>query len=260
MILRRLLTRKSRASDAPLPPPMPERACYAVGDLHGRSDLLDLMLRAISADAGDQAHDIVFLGDYVDRGPDSAGVLLRLQALESGQDNVTCLMGNHDRMLLDFTVAPLMETRWLMNGGDATLASFGIAESRVSDQGLALSETLGVGRSDSLAGWLEARPLWWRSGSVIAVHALTDPRASMEEQDDDTLLWARPGRRLVPRSDGAWVVHGHTIVDAPEIREGHVAIDTGAFRSGTLTAAVFAPGKEIRFLQVTAEWGPGRAG
>ena len=253
MILRRLLTRKPAASDAPPPPPVPARPCYAVGDLHGRSDLLDAMLRAIDADAAGAAHDIVFLGDYVDRGPDSAGVLMRLQALESGQDNVTCLLGNHDRMMLDFTVAPLMETRWLMNGGDATLASFGIAGSRAPEQAVALAEALGAGRPDSLAGWLEARPLWWRSGSLIAVHALTDPKLPMEEQDDETLLWARPGRRLAPRSDGAWVVHGHTIVDALEIRAGHVAIDTGAFRSGTLTAAVFAPGQEIRFLQVAAE-------
>lgn len=253
MILRRLLSRSDPEEAAPLPLPVPERPVYAVGDLHGRSDLLGAMLRAIAEDAGAAAHDIVFVGDYVDRGPDSAGVLARLQALERTQAHVTCLMGNHDRMMLDFTVAPLMETRWLMNGGDATLASFGIAAARAPDQAVALSEALGVGRPEGLGAWLEARPLWWRSGSLIAVHALTDPTLPMEEQDDDTLLWARPGPRLAPRSDGAWVVHGHTIVADPEIRAGHVAIDTGAFRSGTLTAAVFAPGAETRFLQVRAE-------
>jgi serine/threonine protein phosphatase 1 len=252
MILRRLLSRKTPPEAAAPPPPAPERPAYVVGDLHGRSDLLDAMIRAIGEDAGDAAHDIVFVGDYVDRGPDSAGVLARLRALERMQNNVTCLMGNHDRMMLDFTVAPLMETRWLMNGGDATLVSFGIAAPRAPDQAAALAEALGVGDPDGLAAWLEARPLWWRSGSLIAVHALTDPKLPMEEQDDDTLLWARPGPRLAPRSDGTWVVHGHTIVPDPEIRAGHVAIDTGAFRSGTLTAAVFAPGAEIRFLQAAA--------
>ena len=252
MILRRLLTRKPPGEVEAPPPPVPDRLAYAVGDLHGRADLLDAMLRAIDADAAGAAHDIVFVGDYVDRGPDSAGVLARLQELERAEAHVTCLIGNHDRMMLDFTVAPLMETRWLMNGGDATLASFGIAASRAPDQAAALAGKLGVGHSDGLAAWLEARPLWWRSGTLIAVHALTDTSLPMERQETETLLWARPGPRLSPRADGAWVVHGHTIVAEPEIRAGHVAIDTGAFRSGTLTAAVFAPGETIRFLQVAA--------
>jgi serine/threonine protein phosphatase 1 len=253
MILRRLLSRRPAEAAPPEPPvPEPERLAYVVGDLHGRADLLDAILVAIAGDAGSAAHDIVFVGDYVDRGPDSAAVLDRLQALETAQEHVACLLGNHDRMMLDFTVAPLMETRWLMNGGDATLASFGIAAPRAPDQAAALAEALQAGRPGGLAAWLEARPLWWRSGSLVAVHALTDPARPMEEQQDDTLLWARPGPRLTPRDDGAWVVHGHTIVPEPEIRAGHVAIDTGAFRTGMLTAAVFAPGAAIRFLQVEA--------
>jgi serine/threonine protein phosphatase 1 len=103
-----------------------------------------------------------------------------------------------------------------------------------------------------LGAWLAARPLWWRSGNLIAVHALTDPAAPMEAQDDETLIWARPGRAFAPRADGAWVVHGHTVVPEPRVQAGHVAVDTGAYRTGRLTAAVFTPaGDAPRFLQVT---------
>ncbi|MEM9901426.1 MAG: metallophosphoesterase family protein [Pseudomonadota bacterium] len=240
-------------------PPRPERLTYAVGDIHGCLAPLEALLQRIRDDAGGKPHDIVFLGDYVDRGPESARVLERLRALEEEADErrrVICLKGNHDAMMLHFMDAPEDGVRWLFLGGQETLASFGIGHvsmqadidnpmtARVAAQAEALRTQLG----DAAAQWLAARPLWWRSGDLVAVHALTDPALPMEAQSEETLLWERPGRRLVPRADGTWIVHGHTIVPEPSVRARHVSVDTGAFNGGPLTAAVFTPGSPIRFV------------
>jgi len=251
MILRRLL---GRGGGPERDPPRPEALTYAVGDVHGCRAALQAMFAAIEEDAGDAPHRIVMLGDYVDRGPDSAGVLHDLLDRDRRDRRVTCLAGNHDRMMLRFLEAPEDGARWLFIGGQETLASFGVPF-RIADAGgedglAGPAEALKQALGPAVRGWLARRPLWWRSGDLVAVHALTDPVLPMEAQDEETLLWARPGRDLVPRTDGAWVVHGHTVVDAPRIRAGHVAIDTGAFRGGPLTAAAFAPGEAPRFLQV----------
>jgi serine/threonine protein phosphatase 1 len=254
MILRRLF---SAAPDTrAMPPPAPERQTYAVGDVHGCRESLQALLEEIERDPAGTEADLVFLGDYVDRGPDSAGVLADLMAMERDDPRVTCLAGNHDRMMLAFLDDPDKEVRWLWTGGEATLESFGVpviqpagregSRAFLADQAAGLDAALGP----ELRAWLAARPLWWRSGNLVAVHALTDPARPMEEQDAETLTWARPGRDLAPRHDGAWVVHGHTVMPEPTIRAGHVAIDTGAFRGGPLTAAVFDPGAAPRFLQV----------
>jgi len=261
MILRRLF-RGAEAERPGLPPPRPERRTYAVGDLHGRLDLCEAMLSAITADAGGAEHDLVFLGDYVDRGPDSAPVLRRLQGLGRDAQRIVCLMGNHDRMLLDFLRDPVADPVWLGVGAQETLASFGVPPVRAGDtpddaeRRVRAAAELAAAMGDDLRGWLAARPLWWRSGDLVAVHALTDPGLSMEDQAEETLLWARPTPGLPPRADGAWVVHGHTVMPEPRVRAGHVAVDTGAWRSGRLTAAVFTPGGDPpRFLQVSAEIG-----
>jgi len=252
--------RDDAATPAPHGPPRTDRRTYVVGDIHGRHDLLEEMLARIAQDAAGRAHDLVFLGDYVDRGPDSAAVLRRLAALAAGRAEVTCLLGNHDRLLLQFLAAPAeVGARWLAVGGDATLASFGVALGAASGTGpdgpaaaerhRARAAALAAAMGEPLRDWLAARPLWWARGDLVAVHALTDPARAMEEQDPETLLWARPGRDLAPRQDGRWVVHGHTITAEPTLRAGHIGVDTGAFRSGRLTALVADPQAAPRFLQ-----------
>ncbi|MEL6204809.1 MAG: metallophosphoesterase family protein [Pseudomonadota bacterium] len=239
---------------APLDPPRPARLTYAIGDIHGMYGLLGEMRAAIQEDAGSAPHDIVFLGDYVDRGPHSRRVLTDLMDFEQSASHVVCLRGNHDQALLDFLDAPAANAHWLSWGGQETAASFGVfglagggsLTERLERMGAAMSSAV----DPALRDWVADRPLWWRSGSLVAVHGLTRPTIPMEQQDAETLLWARPGRDLAPRDDGAWVVHGHTIVPNPLVRAGHISIDTGAFRGGPLTAAVIEPDVEPRFLQV----------
>lgn len=240
-----------------LPPPVTNRLTYVVGDIHGCSDLLDALIDLIETDQTDREADWVFVGDYVDRGPDSAGVLRRLRALsDDPARRVTCLLGNHEAMMLQFLKTPTESAEhWLLNGGLATLSSYHVdrvsgdtADERHNALALELRRALPRGTED----WLSGLPMWWQSGNLAVVHALTDGQRPMQEQAAETLLWARPTKRLQPRSDGVWVAHGHTVTPEPAIRAGHVAIDTGAFHSGVLTAAAFDKG-EIRFLSTKAE-------
>ena len=237
---------------APGPAPAPERPVWAIGDIHGCAAQLDALLDAIEH-AGGGAEALVLLGDYADRGPDSAGVFRRIRALSEGEGRaVTCLMGNHDRMLLDFLDDPVgAGARFLGNGGQETLLSFGVlpaasgpAEARLQAQAEAFAAAIG-----DLRDWLAARPLWHRSGDCVFVHAQTEPATAMEAQPEEVLLWARPPKRQQPRTDGAWVIHGHTVVPEPRVEAGHVAVDTGAYRGGRLTAVRLEAGQAPRFLQ-----------
>jgi serine/threonine protein phosphatase 1 len=224
--------------DAPIDP---QDAFVAIGDIHGRLDLLQALLDRL----GDTVPDLplVFLGDYVDRGPDSAGVLRLLHDL-----GPTCLMGNHESMLLEFLDSP--ETgwpRWRVNGGDATVASFGLDPH--ADDPAALSQGLRARMGDALCDWLAALPLTWQSGNVMASHAGGDPTRQIEPRRGHGLLWGHPKFLTTPRRDGLWMVHGHFIHEAPEICGGRIAVDTGAFVTGKLSAAIIRPG-DVHFVTV----------
>jgi serine/threonine protein phosphatase 1 len=226
-----------------------------VGDVHGRVDLLRRLLDAVTADAATRgASDealVVTLGDYVDRGDDSRGVLALL-----GQDNpappLACLslMGNHERMMLDFLDDPEgTGPRWFRNGGEETMASFGLID--LPGGWDARGALLRAAMPEGIEAWLRGLPLWFRSGDVVCAHAGLDPRRPPEAQDARTLLWGMPAFRRRARRDGLWVVHGHTIVPAPEIADRRIACDTGAYYSDCLTAAALYPGEPVRFLQAT---------
>jgi len=228
-----------------VPSPLdPERPLYVVGDVHGRADLLERIIARIAEHAADAPHDLVFVGDYIDRGEDSRAVLERLQALEAAA-HVTCLSGNHEQMLLDFLDDPATNgRRWLRSGGLQTLASFGVGgvTETASPAQLAAAGDEFLGALGPLAGWLRARPLMFESGNILVVHAAADPNTPASEQVDKTLLWGHPKFAHVPRQDGLWVVHGHTIVEAAGAEDGRISVDTGAYATGRLTAAVIAPG------------------
>lgn len=230
--------------------PAPEGTVYAIGDIHGRDDLLVRLLDRLSADA--PAAPLVFLGDYVDRGENSAAVLRRLAGLKSQWSGpVIALMGNHERMMLDFLAAPEdSAARWLRNGGLQTLASFsvgGITEAPGPDEARAAADRLRDAMGADLVDWVEGLALQHASGNVHFVHAAADPAMPMAVQEPRTLLWGHPAFAGTPREDGQFVVHGHTVVEAPGVSAGRVAVDTGAWFTGRLTAARIAPG-DIGFM------------
>jgi serine/threonine protein phosphatase 1 len=233
-------------AEAPLP--QLEAPVAVVGDLHGRADLLEGMLARLALLPEARDLRVIFLGDAVDRGPDSAGVLHRLAALQAAPApfaSVTCLMGNHDRMMLDFLDDPAAAgPRWLAHGGAETLASFrvpapapGDAGARLQAQAQGLEAALG-----DLRGWIAGWPLSWSEGRLWVTHAGADPCTSPAGQDPQGFLWGGRGFYEGARRDDLWVAHGHRIVEAPCAQGGRIAVDTGAWRTGRLTAAVLVGG------------------
>jgi len=244
--------RRKRESSASGPAPQPQDRALIVGDVHGRADLvleLDELIERYYP-----GWPVVFLGDYVDRGEHSREVLELLSSASSqGTPPVTCLMGNHERMMLDFLDDPERHARrWLRNGGLQTLASFGIAlpvgnADDATDLLLARDALADAVGADVIA-WLRGLPLTWNSGNVWAVHAGADPDVAMDEQSPEVLLWGHPAFRRQPRGDGQWVVHGHTVVDRPGMHDGRISTDTGAYATGRLSAVAVAP-DSVTFLQ-----------
>lgn len=230
-----------------MPPPAPDAAFFAIGDIHGRDDLLARLLDKIAH--AQSTGPIICVGDYIDRGEDSAGVLRRLMALGPG---ITCLMGNHEDMLIRFLDMPAENgARWLRNGGLQTMASFGIGnvtESSSADELTDARDRLRAAMGEPLERWLRALPTRWQSGNVAVVHAGADPALPLDVQTPETLIWGHPDFAKRARADGIWIVHGHTMVDDPVAVAGRISIDTGAYATGRLTAAhVAADG--LRFLQ-----------
>lgn len=264
--MRSILRRKARAeavaeSTAPATQdmPLPKQQTYIIGDLHGRADLLELMLELIDAHIGGTAAEdpmLVFVGDYIDHGPDSAVVLGRMRELqESFPGNVTCLMGSHERMMLDFLADPATRgPRWMRSGAVETLRSFGVATADLEvspeyDAFPTAANSLRRRLPAETLKWMENLPLSWSSGNLWAVHAGADPGHDMDAQSARVLLWGHPEFDGGPRDDDVWIAHGHTEMDAPTVSEGRIATDTGAWRSGRLTACAVRPNGRYDFLQ-----------
>ena len=246
---------KQVEADSASTPIAPEQPFVAIGDVHGRADLLVEIDRLIDTQC--PGWPVVFLGDYVDRGDESREVLELLMSVSPDDTpSVTCLMGNHERMMLDFLDDPA-ETgpRWIRNGGLQALASFGIAPPRGgtgdAEALVELRDRLVEAMGTAMIDWLRARPLFWQSGNVWAVHAGADPGLPMTGQPDEVLIWGHPEFRQTPRTDGQWVIHGHTIVDAPYARAGRIALDTGAYATGRLSAAAISA-DGVEFIQTGA--------
>ncbi len=240
---------RNAAQDAGFPASeiAPEQRFVVIGDIHGRLDLLQTLLPKLDDDC-----PLIFVGDYVDRGDYSAQVLRQLHHLsETSNGRVVCLLGNHEEMLLRFVEDPKrVGGLWLNNGGLQTLASFGIAginEAVFGDGAVAVAARLRQSMGDALLSWLNTRPLTWTSGNVTVVHAALDPNQSVETQSRQICVWGHPQFPRIPRQDGQWVVHGHTIVDHARARHGIVSIDTGAFATNRLTAAEIFKGG-VRFV------------
>lgn len=212
-------------------PPDPLRPVAILGDIHGCDRLLARLLPRLEG-------QVICVGDYIDRGEESAAVLDRLIA----RPEVLCLRGNHEDMLLAFLDDPEGKgPRWLRYGGLQTLASFGVGGDLSTGRLGHIRDALARAMGDERIDWMRALPLWWQSGNLAVTHAGADPRRDLAQQEARDLLWGTPefGRR--PRTDGLWIAHGHVIVDAPTAEGGRIAVDTGAYATGRLTAAIIAP-------------------
>jgi serine/threonine protein phosphatase 1 len=226
---------------------------YAVGDVHGRHDLLARLLDRIFEDAAafEATPKIVFLGDYIDRGEHARDAVdLLIELAERPEAETVFLMGNHEQMLLRFLRDPASGSRWLRYGGLQTLMSYevgGAGNLRAEGEALrfrgALIEALGPH-----LGFIEGLRVAHRDGNLFFAHAGADPALPTDEQDVATLLWGCESFRTTDRDDGVWVVHGHFVVDQPAAERGRIAVDTGAYFSGRLTAARIAGG-EVVFLE-----------
>lgn len=248
--LRGMLRRSGGAAELP---PFPARPVCVIGDVHGRADLLDRMATRIAARDPQRRARCILVGDLVDRGPDSAGVLRRAHALCRAElGRWLCLLGNHERMLLDFLDEPATHgPRWLANGGEVTAASFGLSLQHGRDRPAALARLaadLAAALGAELRDWLRGLPMLWQEGALVVSHAGIDPARPLAAQDADALLWGRRSGGTQGASAGFWVVQGHVARPAPVMRGRRILVDTGAWRSGRLTAAWLEAG------QAAPEW------
>lgn len=228
---------------------------YAIGDIHGCDDLLARMHETIAADRVSRpiaSYRIVHLGDYVDRGPDSAAVIERLSRLAESDENVLFLRGNHETLLLDFleTANAEAEATFLANGGVATLASYGIVAGRRSwrrrSEGLAARFRARL--PERHYAFLESLRYSARIGDYFLCHAGVRPGIVLDQQDRFDLTWIREGFLDSDGDFGAIIVHGHTPAQQPEIRPNRINIDTGAVLGGGLTCVVLED-NTYRFLR-----------
>lgn len=234
----------SRQSALTFPPLAPEEEFTAVGDIHGRYDLMQRLMDHLARRSN--LRRLVFLGDYIDRGEQSAEVLKGLHWLSSNSGGVICLRGNHEDMLLGFLEDPLRHgPAWLQHGGRQTLLSFGVAPAysgAPEADWLAARNSLQSKMGADLIAWLRALPVIWQSGNVATVHAGADPSRPMDAQNDQDLIWGHPNFLRMPRRDGVWVLHGHTIVEDVAADQGRIGVDTGAFATGRLSAVTVTSG------------------
>lgn len=208
---------------------------FAVGDIHGCFDKLQLLLSACERIRAGQDARFIFIGDYIDRGPDSRRVvdfLIRQQA--ERPDIFICLRGNHEDMLLSAAAAARTDRdflHWWSNGGEQTLASYGLDDPRDLP-------------AEHLA-WIRTLPLTMQEPGRLYVHAGIRPGVPLSRQSEQDLLWIREPFLSSDEDHGIFVVHGHTPsrTGKPELRPNRLNLDTAACFGGPLTAAVFAAGE-----------------
>lgn len=225
---------------------------YAVGDVHGRLDLLLRLEEQIQRDVAQLGMRavIVYLGDLIDRGPQSAQLLDHLLATPAAIERI-CLAGNHEDMMLRFCAAPSRRDIWLGNGGYETLVSYTGAAApvdRALHDGRLLSPLVNTAIPPAHLAFLAGLPVMLRLGPFILVHAGLRPDRPLDRQSDADLTLYRGVAPILP---DLTIVHGHTPVAAPLVTAGEINLDTGAFATGRLTAARLTAAGEVTVFSVT---------
>jgi serine/threonine protein phosphatase 1 len=227
---------------------------YVIGDIHGRLDLFDALIEAIERDdrAADGAGSIVvLLGDLVDRGPDSAGVVARAREWQARRP-VRILAGNHEEMFLASFHDLRILRNFLRHGGRETVLSYGVGRDRYNEAELEeLQDLMNAAVPEADRAFLRSFEDYLVAGDYLFVHAGIDPSLPLEEQDRHDFLWIRD--RFLRHEEPYLhvVVHGHSIVEEIDERPNRIAIDTGAFASGRLTALVLEDDRR-RVIQAVA--------
>jgi serine/threonine protein phosphatase 1 len=253
--IRRLFEREEPAHP-PAAVPAGQRI-YAVGDIHGRLDLFDALIAAIEADdAASGAADttVILLGDLVDRGPDSAGVVARAREWQ-GRRKVRILAGNHEEMFLHSFERTETLRHFLRFGGKETVLSYGIdpeeyLKASVED----VREMMHAAIPADHRAFLESFEDMIAIGDYLFVHAGIAPDVPLPEQRIGDLRWIREPFLSHAQPHGAVIVHGHTITDEPQDKGNRIGIDTGAYMSGRLTALVLE-GTTRRYLEAIDDGG-----
>jgi serine/threonine protein phosphatase 1 len=230
--LARLFGRAPAPSDAPL--------IYAVGDVHGRRDLLRELIDIIHEDREGRPTEVIFLGDYIDLGPDSSCVIDDLMR-RRGMDGVKslCLMGNHEATMLGFLDGEEKGLSWAEHGGLDTLASYGVRPPARRTDPAAWSETraaLAEAVPQEHLDFMRAMPMITRRGGYLFVHAGIDPKRPLDEQGEREFLWIRKPFHKAAKNLEFTVVHGHSANLKPVLTRDRICVDTGAYTTGELTA------------------------
>ncbi|WP_395646902.1 metallophosphoesterase family protein [Terricaulis sp.] len=228
---------------------------YAIGDVHGECARLEELHAFIRADIADNGHDykIVHVGDLVDRGPDSRGVIQRIMALHEREgERAITIRGNHEELMLHAydNHESVGIYHWATNGGDETIFSYQMANGPHDDWRQSIDK--------SHIAWLRTLPTIWRDEErrLAFVHGGIDPK-TFPDCTDEIRLWTRSQKFFDPNRwperpelEGLLVVHGHTPTDdfRPHVNPRRINVDTGACFGGRLTCVVLAPGQAPRFL------------
>ncbi|MEP7007064.1 MAG: metallophosphoesterase family protein [Sphingomonas bacterium] len=228
---------------------------YAIGDVHGRLDLLEASLGQIDRHSAtlppaDSVH-VVLLGDLVDRGPDSAGVLRLAHEIQSRSGLLVVLKGNHEELMVRaIDGEPGVMRTWMKVGGAETLMSYGIDPAMTDADIMPATKALAQRVPRAIVDWLRALPLTAQSGDYLFCHAGIRPGVPLARQSREDLLWIREEFLRDERDHGVVVVHGHSVSPEVDVRANRIGIDTGAYRTGILTA-LFLDGTNSEILPVT---------
>lgn len=265
VMLSKLFRNRSRAT-APIEPSVPDEAVvWAVGDIHGRLDLLLPMIEAIAADLHASAaarRVVVFLGDYIDRGPDSRGVLRLLAGLSRTQGvEWRFLKGNHEQAMLEFLHDPSAGARWCEYGGDSALRSYGLRAPELAHRTEAWAPVAADLRHKLTAReriFLEQLELSVTVGDYFFTHAGARPGVALDRQSPEDLLWIRRPFLDSRTAFERVIVHGHTPTASVHADQRRIGIDTKAYESGVLTA-VRLSGKDRTVMQAVGPRRPSAA-